>query len=201
MRTSSDWQSILLHCGIKPTTAQNWGNVFAKRVTNDTFDTPIEVATFLGQVLHESSMLECLEENLNYSAARLTQVWPSRFPTIEDAEPFAKSPIRLANKVYGGRMGNTEPSDGYKYRGRGLMMVTGKSNYLATGKSIGMDLIAQPELLAYPDTALKAAIAWWKNNIPASILDNIDAVTKKVNGGTIGIQHRSALTIKAKEVV
>lgn len=201
MRTAFDWQAILLQLNVKPYTAQEWGNVFYKCIKTDTFASSNDLANFLGQILHESAMLSRLEENLNYSAARLTAVWPNRFPTIEDAEPFAKSPVRLANKVYGGRMGNVDPGDGYRYRGRGLLMITGKDNYRKAGADIGIDLVAGPDLLALPEIALKTSVAWWKRNIPPSILSDVALVTKRVNGGTIGLQERQELTAKAKEIV
>ena len=88
---------------------------------------------FLAQLGHESNGLTHKEENLNYSAKRLTEIWPSRFPTLDSAKPFAFNPEKLANKVYGGRMGNTEPGDGYRYRGRGYIQLTGRETYTITG--------------------------------------------------------------------
>ena len=95
---------------------------------------------FLAQVLHESGGLLRLVENLNYTAERLVEVWPSRFPTLEAAEPFAHNAHALANQVYGGRMGNTDPEDGWRYLGRGLLQLTGRASYTKVGAALGIDL-------------------------------------------------------------
>lgn len=197
--TTDQWQSILLRCGVRASTATRWAPVFARVVKPDTFSMGAsETDDFLGQVLHESGMLERIEEGLSYSAERLMAVWPARFPTANSAAPFARNPVGLANKVYGGRMGNTEAGDGYKFRGRGLLQVTGRDNYRAVGRAIGVDLEANPELLSEPDFALTASIAWWEGNIPDGIMGDITKVTKRVNGGTHGLDDRAQLTGKAR---
>jgi putative chitinase len=145
-------------------------------------------------------MLEHLEENLNYSSAALMRTWPSRFNS-DTAQAYARDAIRIANKVYSGRMGNTEPGDGYKYRGRGLIQCTGKDNYRLVGDVLGIDLVANPDMLARPEWALKGAIAWWENNLNDSIMGDTVKVSKRVNGGTIGLAHRIALTDKAGDAL
>jgi putative chitinase len=142
-------------------------------------------------------MLSGLEEGLNYSAERLMAVWPTRFPTLESAKPYARNGAVLANKVYGGRMGNVEPGDGFKFRGRGLLQVTGRDNYRAVGKILGIDLEKSPDLLSQPEMALRASIAWWEGNIPDELMGDIKKVTKRVNGGTVGLAHRVEVTDKA----
>lgn len=201
-RTPSDWARILIACGVKPATAARWADVFAAEVRPGTFSAgDAELDDFLGQVLHESLMLERLEEGLSYSADRLCQVWPKRFPSLADAQPYARNPEALANKVYGGRLGNTQPGDGYRFRGRGALQVTGRDNYAVVGKTLGLDLVGNPDLLAQPAIALRASIAWWERNIPDSAMGDIVRVTKGVNGGTVGLDHRRQLTDLAGKAV
>ena len=191
-----DWLAILTRCGVKPSTAARWAPVFSEEIGPDTFSLgAAEIDDFLGQVLHESGMLERVEEGLTYSTAeRLCAVWPRRFPTVADAMPFVRAPQALANRVYGGRMGNDQPGDGWKYRGRGLLQVTGKDNYRQVGEALGLDLVNDPDLLAQPAIALRASIAWWEGNVPDAAMGNIVKVTKRVNGGTVGLQHREQVT-------
>lgn len=197
-----NWLNTLIHLGVDPKTATLWAPVFTIHCHPDNFSIgAAEMDDFLGQVLHESSMLTRLEENLRYkNAARLQAVWPKRFPTPTTAIPYVDNPVALANFVYGGRMGNTGPDDGWKYRGRGLIMATGKDNYAALGELMGVDLVSYPELLAKPDAALRSAILWWEGNVPDSIMGDIVRVTKRVNGGTIGLAHRTELTEKANKL-
>ena len=194
-----DWLSTLQRCGVRAPTAARWAPVFAAVVKPDTFSMGAgEIDDFLGQVLHESAKLERIEEGLNYSADRLMVVWPARFPSAADANLYARNPEALANKVYGGRLGNTQPGDGYKYRGRGLIQVTGRDNYRAVGKAIGVDLEAHPDLLSDPEFALSASVAWWEGAVPDSVMGDITKVTKRVNGGTHGLSDRAQLTDKAR---
>jgi putative chitinase len=150
--------------------------------------------------LHESGLLEHVEENLNYGASGLLRTWPTRF-NEETAQSHARQPAKIANKVYGGRLGNNEPGDGWKYRGRGLIQVTGKDNYQAVGDVLGVDLVTDPDLLAQPEWALKSAIAWWEKKVPDAIMGDTVRVSKRVNGGTIGLDHRIALTGKAQDAL
>lgn len=198
MATTEVWRVALEQMGVRPTTAERWAPAFAQHVQPEAFSLGLsELDDFMGQALHESGMLEHLEENLNYSPERLMAVWPKRFPSIQHAHPYAHNPTLLANAVYGGRMGNTEPGDGWRYRGRGIPMITGRGAYLAVGKLIGVDLEAQPERLLEPDTALRAAKAWWENNIPDSYMSDTTKVTRRVNGGTVGLADRQRLTSAA----
>lgn len=190
-----NWTNILSKCGVKPSTAAAWHSAFESLITPSSFSAwPHEVDDFIAQILHESGMLERSVENLTYtSAARICQVWPRRFATEADALPYVRNPQALANKVYGARLGNTAPDDGWRYRGRGLIMVTGKANYAALAPKLGVDIVAAPDKLATPHIALKASILWWEGNVPDSIMGDVVKVTRKVNGGTIGLDHRRKL--------
>lgn len=122
----------------------------------------LRAAAFLAQVGHESGQLRTLVENLNYSAEALTRTWPTRF-TVHTAAAYARHPEKIANRVYGGRIGNgAEASgDGWRYRGRGLIQLTGRSNYRAAGAGLGLPLEDHPELLEQADAAAQCAAWWW----------------------------------------
>ncbi len=200
--SQDEWRDVLLHCGVKASTAEAWAPVFAEVVTDTSFSKGAdEVDDFLGQVLHESAELTQFEENLNYSAERLVQIWPSRFPTLSDARPYARNPEALANRVYGGRMGNVELGDGWRFRGRGPIQLTGRDNYAFVGDLIGQDLTVLPELMAQPRYALEATIAWWERKIPDSMIGDPEKVTRRVNGGLIGLADREQLANRAKEAL
>lgn len=150
----------------------------------------LRLSHFMAQILHESGAFTILEENLNYSAKRMTQVWPSRFPTVASAEPFAHNPQKLANKVYNGRMGNANGSnDGWRYIGRGLMQITGRDSYTRFGKKLGIDLVGNPELAYASSSCLKIAAEEWaeKGCNALADADKIVSITIKINGGKIGL--------------
>ena len=157
-------------------------------------NTPKRQACFIGQVMHESGGFKHLVENLNYSAKGLVSTWPSRFPTLEYAEEFARNPEKIANKVYSGRMGNTEEGDGAKYIGRGLIQLTGKENYANCGLGLGVDLLGNPDWLSDPKyAALSAGWFWNKKNLNQyADINDIETMTKRINGGTIGLEDRKA---------
>jgi putative chitinase len=175
---------------------------------DDTFEkyqinTPKRQACFIGQCMHESGGFKFLKENLNYSAAALMRTWPSRFPDMDTAEKYERNPEKIANKVYGGRMGNTEEGDGAKYIGRGLIQLTGKENYKNCSDGIGVDLISNPDLLSNPKyAALSAGWFWNKRNLNASSdLMDIVGITKKINGGVIGLEDRKAKINKVLDIL
>jgi putative chitinase len=157
-------------------------------------NTPKRQACFIGQCMHESGGFKFLKENLNYSAKGLVATWPSRFPNEEYADEYARKPERIANKVYSGRMGNTEDGDGAKYIGRGLIQLTGKDNYKAVTEALGIDLVANPQLLEEPRyAALSAGWFWNKKGLNAlADASDIETMTKRINGGSIGIADRKA---------
>lgn len=201
-RTAANWYAILIQCEVKPTIAALWSEVFADVITEATFSQgTAELDDFLGQILHESDRLKALTENMNYSAERLCQVWPRRFPTVSDARPYANNPEALANRVYGGRMGNTAPGDGWRYRARTPIGLTGYDNYAHVGNLMGQDLVNNPELLEQPRFALEACIHWWEDRIPDSLLGDPEKVTQRVNGGLIGLADREHLTQLAGEAI
>ena len=202
LMSANDWREVLLKCGVKVMTAAQWAPVFADVVKDHSFNMgSTEVDDFLGQILHESAGLTQFSEHLNYSAERLCVVWSSRFPTLQSAQPYARNPQALANKVYGGRMGNINPGDGWKYRGRAPIQITGHDNYAAVGKLMGQDLLTLPELLEQPRFALEACIDWWEDRIPDSMIGDPQKVTKRVNGGLIGLADRIHLTDAAQKAL
>ncbi len=202
IRDSNQWLSILLRCNVKAAVAATWADVFARVVGDDSFSLgDAELDDFLGQILHESGGLTTFTENLNYSAERLCVVWPGRFPNLDAALPFAHNPQALANKVYGGRMGNTAPDDGWNYRARTPIQLTGKDAYIHVGTLMGIDLVSDPDQAAQPDLALQIAIHWWEDRIPDSMIGDPEKVTKRVNGGLIGLADREHLTDLAHEAL
>lgn len=149
---------------------------------------PGELAVLLAQLGHESMSFNRLEENLNYTAGRLHAVWPTRFPTVASAKPYERNPPALAAKVYGSRLGNRRPSEGWHYRGRGLIMLTGRANYERCSLGIGVNLVGNPELLLLPEVAVRAALWYWDTRVeyPRSIVKS----TVDINGGLNGIEDR-----------
>ncbi|HZF31717.1 MAG TPA: peptidoglycan-binding protein [Gammaproteobacteria bacterium] len=169
-------------------------------------DKSIRLHYFLAQIGHESGGLTISVENLSYSPERLMQVWPSRFPTIESAQPFAKDPEALANEVYSDRMGNGPPGsgDGFRYRGRGYIQITGKDGYREVGqRAAEMNLVAQPDDAAAPATALEAACAFWTWKGLNEFCDAGDfkKVTRKINGGLVGLVDRRAWLDKVRRTL
>lgn len=167
-------------------------------------DTPVRQAYFLAQIAHESGSLSAVSENLNYSAQRLLQIFPKYFKA-DTAASYANKPMKIANKVYGNRMGNVEPNDGFKFRGRGLIGTTGRENYYKTGKGLGIDLVANPDLLLDPKWAAHAACWFWYKFGCNDFADKKDfkGVTKRINGMYIGYADRVkhlAHTIKALNI-
>lgn len=204
MRSASDWLTILTSCGVRPSTAARWCDAFAAEVRPDRFSLgAVEIPMFLGQVLHESGLLERMEEGLSYSTpANIRRVWPSRFPTDASAQPFVRNPRDLANKVYGGRLGNTGPNDGWTYRGSGPIQVTGKENFTALERATGVPFVASPDLLRQPGAeALRACVAWWEGHVPDAVMGDVVRVRKAVNGGTIGLDEAVRLTTLAKKAL
>ena len=124
-----------------------WLGPLEETFTKYDISTPQRQACFIGQCATESGNFTKLQENLNYSAERLMQVWPTRFPTKEIADQYAHNPAKLAGKVYNGRLGNTSEEEAAKFLGRGLIQLTGKENYEHCGSSIGVDLLSNPSLL------------------------------------------------------
>jgi putative chitinase len=166
-------------------------------------NTPKRQACFIGQCMHESGGFKFLKENLNYSAKALMNTWPSRFPDADIAEKYERQPSKIADKVYSGRMGNTEDGDGAKYIGRGLIQLTGKDNYKAFGEAIGEDLVANPQLVEEPRYAALSAGWFWNKRGLNALADAMDitTLTVRINGGKIGIDDRIAKINKALDIL
>ena len=166
-------------------------------------NTPQRQAAFIGQCAHESGNFKTLQENLNYSTEGLMKTWPSRFPDMDTANKYANNPQLIANKVYSGRMGNTEDGDGWKYHGRGLIQLTGKDNYERCGSSIGVDLLGNPDLLLDPQYAALSAGWFWNKHGLNELADQQEhgIITKRINGGTLGLDDRIVKTTKALSVL
>lgn len=169
-------------------------------------DTPLRRQHFLAQCAHESGGFRHLEENLNYSAESLRAVWPSRFDEALAAE-CARQPERIANVVYASRMGNgdTASGEGWLFRGRGLIQITGKSNYAQFSADCYGDgrIVASPQLVAQPENAALSAAWFWKSRgcNAAADVDDLTRVTKLVNGGLNGLEDRAYWLKRAKESI
>ena len=148
-------------------------------------------ASFIGQCQYESNNFKTLEENLHYSPQRLVAVFPSRFPNIESAIEF-NTPEKIANKIYGGRMGNLEDGEGYKFRGRGLVQLTGRDSYIAFANATGIDAINNPDLILQTENAvLYAGWFWNKRNLNSlADIEDYKTMTQRINGGLIGLDDR-----------
>lgn len=159
--------------------------------------TRLRLCHFMAQVSHECGGGTIAEENLFYSAVRMTQVWPSRFRSVAAAAPYAQNGRALANKVYNGRMGNRSGTDdGWNYRGRGLIQITGRDGYAQVGRIAGLDLVGNPSLANEPGNLLMVAASFWtwkglNKRADAGLSDKalIDC-TKIINGGTNGLADR-----------
>ncbi len=170
--------------------------------TANAITTPGRVSAWLGQIHAETVGLTRFEENLNYSAEGLVATWPKRFPNIAAAQPFAHAPQKLAERVYGGRMGNDNPGDGWLYRGRGMLQLTGKDQYAEAEHWTALDLVATPALAADPKTAALIAGAFWTARGCNAFADkgDIEGVTRGINGGLIGLVERKTQTARAAAV-
>jgi putative chitinase len=168
-------------------------------------NTPERVAAFIAQCAHESGGFKRLKENLNYKWESLRRVFPKYFPTDELAQEYAHKPEQIANRIYGSRMGNGDESsgDGFRYCGRGLIQLTGKNNYTKFAESIHMAVEEVPTLLETYDGAVKSACWFWSSNNLNQWADagDILTMTKRINGGTIGLEDRIKHYNHAMEVL
>ena len=160
-------------------------------------NTPLRLAHFLAQCGHESGGFKATQENLNYSAKGLRGIFGRYFPTDALAEQYQRKPESIASRVYGGRMGNGPEAtkEGYKFRGRGYIQLTGKDNYTAFGKAINEDVISNPDLVSSKYALLSAAWFFSKNGLHKMADEGasdtvVTKITKRVNGGTIGLPDR-----------
>lgn len=175
-------------------------------------DTAERASAFLAQVGHESAQLNRVEENLKYSAQALRKVFPKYFPTQQEAVMYAYHPEQIANRVYAGRIGNgnEKSGDGWKFRGRGLIQITGRDNYVAMSALMGKDLTVWPDALLMPLDACRSAALWWKANGLNALADKLsgtgerktfEAITKRINGGLNGIEDRWEIYQRAKAAI
>jgi putative chitinase len=188
--------------------ALTWARPLSEACAKFQITSPARIAAFLAQVGHESAGLTRTVENLNYRADGLLRTWPTRFDEVK-AKALAMKPEAIANHVYGGRLGNYQPGDGYRYRGRGLIQVTGRVNYEAVQDLLRShvddvpDLIRMPEVLAEPKWAALSAAAYWHDHRLNELADagDFDHITRRINGGTIGMADRQKRYEQAKQAL
>ena len=200
----------IVAAGVKQATAEKWVEAVSAACQEFNINTPQRIAGFLSQCAHESGGFERLQENLNYSADGMAGIWPRRFAVLgPDGKPAKKDgknqpnkfalalhrkPEMIANVVYANRMGNgpTESGEGWKFRGRGLKQLTGKDNHRACSAGLGVDLVENPDLLLEPVYAARSAAWFWATNKCNTFADagDIEGLTKRINGGLIGIDDR-----------
>jgi putative chitinase len=196
--------NILIKAGVRPNLAETYSNYLDKTMIESSIQTKNQKSMFLAQVLHESTMLSDVTENLNYSELNLAKVFKKYFDR-NTAKTYARNPEKIANKVYANRMGNGNEmsGDGWKYRGRGLIQLTGKENYINCGKNLGIDLIKNPDYLTTPEGAARSAGWFWRKNKLNFSADKGDIITntKIINGGSIGLDHRISLYQKLLKLI
>jgi putative chitinase len=173
---------------------QNWYDALYEILPEYEINTPQRVAAFVAQCAHESGGFRALKENLNYKAESLIRVFPKYFKTLDEAKHYEKQPEKIANKIYGSRMGNGDEAsgDGFRYCGRGLIQLTGKDNYTWFAASLDMPVEEVPEYLGTFEGAVQSACWFWESNNLNQWADKGDilTMTKKINGGTIGLEDR-----------
>lgn len=179
---------------------QLWAPALDKAFQKYDISEPAEIIDFLAQLAHESQSLNRVAEDLVYTAARLMVVWPKRFPDLKSTSEYAGQPEKLANFVYGGRLGNDLPGDGWKFRGRGPLMVTGKTNYGRVGAALGLPLLKAPQLLQDKPVGAMAAVLFWHDHDLGAILGDVEHDTRVVNGGLTGLAERQAHHTKLEQI-
>lgn len=189
-----------------------WTDALNASMEAGAIHTTVRQAAFLAQVLLESGELRQLQESLSYSTQRLRQVWPQRFLSDAVAEAYAHNPQKLADKVYANRMGNGDEAsgDGWKYRGRGLIQLTGRENYSSFGTAMHVDALADPDLLLQPAGAALSAAWFWQSKGLNEVADltvgrdgdtHFVELTRRINGGTNGLLQRRAYWDRARQVL
>ena len=191
--------------------AQAWTDALNAACPRYAIDTPDRLCAFMAQCAHESGGFKRLTENLNYSAIGLTKTWPKRVPRLEFAANYERQPEKIANYVYASRLGNGDAAsgDGWRYKGRGLIQLTGRGNYRSAGAAIGLDLLNHPELLEQPEAAALSAAWFWQSRGLNELADDKTGdddqedfirITQLINGGTVGLADRQALWAKARQL-
>ena len=193
---------ILLACPKAPTGSIS-GIIKAMDLFN--INTPLRQAAFLAQCAHESREFTTTEENLNYSADRLLKVFPKYFKSLEQATLYARNPRSIASYIYANRMGNGAESsgDGYRYRGRGYIQLTGHDNYMQYAAATATDALNNPDLVSSPDGAALSAGWFWSKNGLNLLADKEDmlSITRRINGGLNGLQERMAYYHQARSAL
>ncbi|MGA4635116.1 glycoside hydrolase family 19 protein [Pseudomonas solani] len=185
-------------------------SVLTPAMSRFSITTPARQSAFLAQCAHESAGFSRFAENLNYSASGLAATWPGRFRGA-DGQPnalalaYQRRPAVIASYVYANRMGNgdEESGDGWRFRGRGLLQITGRGMYQRCGDALGLPLLEQPDLLLQPEQAVLSAAWFWQSNSLNALADagDFEAITRRINGGLNGLAERKALWLKAREAL
>jgi putative chitinase len=185
--------------------AEHWYEALCDILPDYDINTVPRVAAFLAQTAHESGGYTAIKENLNYKAETLCKVWPKYFPNMDIANQYAHQPEKIANRAYGGRMGNgtEETGDGYKFCGRGLIQLTGKDNYSRYAQATEQSLDEASEHLTTFEGCVQSACWFWEANNLNQYADSGDilTMTKRINGGTIGLEDRKAHYTHALQVL
>lgn len=183
---------------------EDYTHAIAAAMEEFEINTVARAAGFIAQCAHESGNFKYVKENLNYSAQGLTKTFPKYF-NASNAEAYGRKPEAIANRVYANRMGNgpEESGEGWAFRGRGFIQLTGKNNYRLCGEALGVDLLSDPMYLETPEGAARSAAWFWKKNGLNAVADTGDIVkmTKIINGGTIGLEDRKRHFEHAMEVL
>ena len=181
-------------CVGNPPNAESWYEAICQILPDYDINTAHRVAAFLAQTAHESGGYRAIRENLNYKAESLMRVWPRYFPSMEIAKAYEKKPEKIANRAYANRMGNgpEESGDGWRYCGRGLIQLTGKSNYERYAESLEISVEEASEHLTTFEGCVQSAAWFWEANNLNQWADKGDilTLTKRINGGTIGLEDR-----------
>jgi putative chitinase len=196
----------LIAVGVSPTQARLFADPLRAAMELHDIGTPRRQAAFIAQCMIESARFTRLEENLFYTTpARIRMVWPSRFKAAYEAEPYARNPKALANRVYAGRNGNGDEAsgDGWRYRGRGLFQLTGRANYEQAGLALGRPYVATPDAVAQPSDACLTAAWFWHSRGCNQMVDDgaFDATTRAINGPAMlhAAERRNAYALAASE--
>lgn len=189
-----------------------WHGALCSAMQQFEINTVARIAAFLAQIAYESDQCREIQERLNFSAVGLTRTWPKRFPTLETARPYEYHPEKLANFVYANRLGNgpVESRDGYRFRGRGLIQLVGRSNYTAVSQALGVDFVTNPDALLDPRNASMSAAWFWKTRGLCELADDrtgdddnedFRQITRVINGGTNGLLDRVDFWRRAKRIL
>jgi putative chitinase len=174
--------------------ADEWLDLLNVAMQRFNINTPKRMAAFIGQCAHESANFAMLTENLNYRMESLVRVWPRHFPTLDVAAQYHRKPEQIANRAYANRMGNGPEAsgDGWKFRGRGLIQLTGKDNYQLASDALRVDLVANPDAVTEPAMAAMTAAWFWNKRGLNELADNGDneTISRRINGGTHGMDDR-----------